>query len=221
MDRFVDWFLSISSVWAVTAVFLVPALETAIVLGLMFPGEITVFLGGVLVAQGNVPLLPVLIAAVLGPVTGDTIGYWLGRRYGEETVRRKLNKRWQRAHHWLSKKGTATIFVGRFLPFLRSVLPTAAGAMGLRQTRFLSADLPAAGIWGVASVLLGYFAARDFERALHILDHFALVLGALTIAVVVFVIWRRTRTRHSRRAAGAASRLPWAKRWMKRIFGSI
>jgi len=221
MDRFVDWFLSISSVWAVAAVFLVPALETAIVLGLMLPGEITVFLGGVLVAQGDVPLLPVLVAAVLGPITGDTLGYWLGRRYGEETVRRKLQKRWQRAHHWLSKKGAATIFAGRFLPFLRSVLPTAAGAMGLQPARFLARDLPAAGIWGVASVLLGYFAARDFERALRFLDRFALVLGALTIVVVAFLIWRRTRTRRSRRAAGPVARFPWAKRWMKRISGSI
>jgi undecaprenyl-diphosphatase len=221
MDRFVDWFLSISSVWAVAAVFLVPALETAIVLGLMLPGEITVFLGGVLAAQGDVSLLPVLIAAVVGPITGDTIGYWLGRRYGEETVRRKLSRRWQRAHDWLSKKGTTTIFVGRFLPFLRSVLPSAAGAMGLRPARFLARDLPAAGIWGVASVLLGYFAARDFERTLHFLDGFALVLGALSIAFVAFIIWRRTRTRRSRRAAGPLVRLPWAKRWMKRMSGSI
>ena len=74
MNRFVDWFLSISSVWAVAAVFLVPALETAIVLGLIFPGEVAVILGGVLAAQGRVPLLAILAAGVLGPMTGDTVG---------------------------------------------------------------------------------------------------------------------------------------------------
>src|SRR5262245_48225725 len=74
VERFVDWFLSISAVWAVVAVFLVPALETAVVLGLMFPGEVTIILGGVLAAQGDVPLLAILVAAVVGPITGDTIG---------------------------------------------------------------------------------------------------------------------------------------------------
>jgi undecaprenyl-diphosphatase len=220
MDRFVEWFLSISSIWAVAAVFLVPALETAVVLGLMLPGEITVFLGGVLAARGDVPLLAVLIAAVVGPATGDTIGYWLGRRYVEETVRRKLKKRWARAHQWLSRKGAWPTFWGRFLPFLRSVLPTAAGAMALSPTRFLSRDLPAAAMWGVASVFLGYFAARDFERALQSVHRFVLAIGGIAIIAVVLIIWRRTRSRRSPRGPSSVGGLDQAKRMMKRIFGA-
>src|ERR1700720_1848802 len=125
MERFVAWFLGISGAWAVAAVFLVPALETALVVGLMFPGEVIVILGGVLAAQGRASLWAILIAGVVGPIAGDTAGYLLGRRYGEEVVRRKLKKRWSRAHRWLTKKGGGAIFLGRFLPFLRSVLPTA------------------------------------------------------------------------------------------------
>jgi membrane protein DedA with SNARE-associated domain len=220
MNRFVEWFLSISSVWAVAAVFLVPALETAIVLGLMFPGEVTVILGGVLAAQGDVPLLAILFAGVLGPMTGDTIGYALGRRYGEEVVRRKLHKRWTRAHGWLSKRGGAAIFLGRFLPFLRSVLPTAAGAMGLRSRRFLSWDLPAAAAWGVASVLLGYFAARDFERLLRIADRFGIALGAIALAAAAWILWRRFRARRpSRRSPGPLARLRHKGHRMKSLLG--
>ena len=220
MERFVGWFLSISAIWAVAAVFLVPALETAVVLGLMLPGEVTVFLGGVLAAQGDAPLLAILIAAVVGPATGDTVGYWLGRRYGEEVVRHKLKKRWVRAHHWLSKKGAGRIFVGRFLPFLRSVLPTAAGAMALRPRRFLSWDLPAAALWGVTSVFIGYFAARDFERALLFVDRFLLVIGGIAIAVVILILWRKSRSRLPVRERASVRGLDRAKRMMKRIFGS-
>ena len=220
MNRFVHWFLSVSSVWAVAAVFLVPALETAIVLGLIFPGEVAVILGGVLAAQGEVPLLAILAAGVLGPMTGDTVGYALGRRYGEEVVKRKHHKRWTRAHRWLSQRAAGTIFLGRFLPFLRSVLPTAAGAMGLRRKRFLSWDLPAAAIWGVASVLLGYFAARDFERLLRIANRFGIALGAIALAAAAWFLWRKIRERRpSRRAPGPLARLRHRGHRMKRLLG--
>ena len=220
MERFVDWFLSISAVWAVVAVFLVPALETAVVLGLMFPGEVTIILGGVLAAQGAVPLLAVLVAAVVGPITGDTIGYALGRRYGEEVVKRKLHKRWTRAHRWLSKRAAGTIFLGRFLPFLRSVLPTAAGAMGIRSKRFLSWDLPAAATWAVASTLLGYFAARDFERLLRIANRFGVALGAIALAAAAWFFWRKIRVRGSPRSApGPFMRLLQKRNHMKKLFG--
>jgi membrane-associated protein len=208
MERFVAWFLGISGAWAVAAVFLVPALETALVLGLMFPGEVVVILGGVLAARGDAPLWAILIAGVLGPIAGDTIGYLLGRRYGEEVVRRKLKKRWSPAHRWLSKKGGGAIFLGRFLPFLRSVLPTAAGAMGITPRHYLSRDLLAAGTWGTASVLLGYFAARDFERVLRFANRFGLILLGLVLVVTAWMAWRRrTQSRHkTRRSRGILAR---------------
>ena len=205
MKRFVGWFLSISAVWAVAAVFLVPALETALVLGLMLPGEITVILGGVLAAEGGAPLWAVLAAAVAGPMTGDAIGYALGRRYGRTAVRRKIQERWGRARRWLSRGTGFTISLGRFLPFLRSVLPTTAGAMGIRPGRFLAWDLPAAAVWGVSSTLLGYFGARDFGRILDFVHRTGLVLGALVLAAAAVLLWRARRSRH-RRSAGARRR---------------
>jgi membrane-associated protein len=196
VESLVDWFLTISAVWAVAVVFLVPALETAVVLGLVLPGEVTIVLGGVLAGEGEVPLLAILIAGVVGPMTGDVIGYFLGRRYGEEIVRRKLKKKWERAHRWLSKNGGAPIFLGRFLPFLRSVLPTTAGAMALRPSRFLAWDLPAASLWGVLSALLGYFAARDFERVVRFVQRFGFALLAVALIGAGVAIWRR-RSRRS------------------------
>jgi len=195
MKSFIQWFLTISGGWAIAAVLLVPALETAVVLGAMIPGEVTVILGGVLAAQGAAPIWAILIAGVVGPMSGDTIGYFLGRRYGKTVVRRKLQKRWGPARRRLSNKSGWTIFLGRFLPFLRSILPTTAGAMAIDPRRFLSWDLPAASIWGAASVLVGYFAARDFRHVLSFLHRFALVLGGLAIAVAAWLIWRQVRRR--------------------------
>lgn len=201
MKRLAAVFLTIPPVWAVAVVFLVPALETALILGVMVPGELTVVLGGALAARGRAPLSAILAAAVLGATAGDIVGYFLGRRYGEAIVRRKLKKKWGRAHRWLSSKGRSAAFLGRFVPFLRSVLPTTAGAMAIPARRFLPWDLLAASTWAAASVLLGYFAARDFERLLRALDRITVIAAIAIAAAIVGMIWLRNRRRSHRSAA--------------------
>jgi membrane protein DedA with SNARE-associated domain len=63
-------------------VFAFPALEASAFVGFVFPGEITVILGGVAASQGLVPLWAVIVAAVLGAIIGDSVGYLIGRRWG-------------------------------------------------------------------------------------------------------------------------------------------
>ena len=198
LDRFVAFFLSISAPWAVGAVFLVPALETALVLGLVLPGEITVILGGVLAGRGQVPLPAVLAASIAGAITGDVAGYQVGRRYGQDIVRKRLGKRWTRAHAWLSKRGVRAAFLGRFLPFLRSVLPTTAGAIKVPAGAFFFGDVPAAVLWGAGSTLLGYFAGRDLDRVFELARRFSLALVALSLVTATLLILRRRLQRRAR-----------------------
>src|SRR5580765_1509919 len=105
IERAIDAFGRIPAGWALAAVFLFPALETGVVLGFILPGETAVVLGGVLAATGRVPLWAAAAAGVAGAIGGDCAGYVLGRRYGETAIRRRLGKKWDRAHAWLSKNG--------------------------------------------------------------------------------------------------------------------
>jgi membrane protein DedA with SNARE-associated domain len=82
-----DWILSLGGWFALTIVFLVPALEASAFLGFVFPGEIAVLLGGVLAYNGRAPLPAVIVAAVAGAIIGDTIGYFVGRRWGHQIIR--------------------------------------------------------------------------------------------------------------------------------------
>src|SRR3989449_9616507 len=72
---------------ALAIVFLAPALEASAFLGFVFPGEIAVLLGGVLAYNGRVSLPAVILAAVAGAIVGDTIGYFVGRRWGHQIIR--------------------------------------------------------------------------------------------------------------------------------------
>ena len=211
MRKAIALFFQIPAGWAVAAVFLVPALETGVVFGFLMPGEVTVILGGVLASRRSVPLSAVLVASVLGPLAGDTVGYLLGRRYGEEIVRRRLKKRFERAHRWLSKRAVGAIFIGRFVPFVRTVLPMTSGAVRVSPGRFFPWDFAAATLWGIGSSLLGYFAARDVEHAMRLGKQLTIVLGVLAAAGAAAYFWRkRAKKRGKRPPRGSPRRSPHA-----------
>jgi membrane-associated protein len=203
LRRLIEAFFQIPTPLAVALVFGVASLETALFIGFFLPGETAVLLGGVLAARGHVSLAWIIPASIAAPIAGDVTGYFLGRRYGEDFVRRRLKRKWQRAHAWLSKKAGWTIFVGRFIPFLRTVLPATAGAMRYPTLRFLAWDLCAGAVWGVGTALLGYVGAREYKTILAWLGRAGYAVAAvLILAAGLFLLGRLRR----RRGAGTRGR---------------
>jgi membrane-associated protein len=198
LDRFVSLFLSIPGPWAVGAVFLLAAAETALFVGFVIPGELAVILGGVLASRAHVPLAGVIAASVAGPILGDSIGYFIGRRYGESVSHRRVKKRWARAQSWIKTRGAPAVFFGRFVAFLRSFIPAAAGVARMPYRRFLPWNAAAGILWGTGSALLGYFAGENFDAVGHASGWFALALLAVAIAVFAAI---RILGRGSRRRA--------------------
>src|SRR5262245_56141118 len=143
---------------------LLPLLESATLIGFFIPGEAALILGGVLARTGYVPLELLLPLGAAGAIIGDSIGYWVGKRYGRRMLGTRLGRwigarRWAAAEEHLRRRGFAAIAIGRFGPFVRSMVPGAAGVAGMPYGRFLVANVIGGGLWAVASVMVGYLAA--------------------------------------------------------------
>lgn len=196
LERLLHAFLSIPAFWVVAAVFLLSAGETALFLGFIIPGELTVILGGVLAARAHVPLPAILAASILGPILGDSIGYYLGRRYGESVSHRHRRKRWASAQRWVRTKGAPAVFLGRFVAFLRSFIPPAAGASKMPYKKFFPWNAAAGILWGTGSALLGYFAGENLAALANAMGWLGLTL--LGAAIVVFTAIRFLAPRRRR-----------------------
>src|SRR6059058_4707312 len=80
--------------WSVyLVVFLLPFLEASILLGFVFPGETALIFGGVLAKHNNASLTVVLALAIGGAITGDAVGYAVGRRYGQGLQNSRLGRK--------------------------------------------------------------------------------------------------------------------------------
>lgn len=199
LNRLLEIFRSIPAPLVIVAALLLPAAETALLIGLLIPGELVVVAAGICAASGGVSLTAVMAAAVVGAIAGDSIGFFMGRRLRTTISRRLSAKRWNRAQEWLKRRGRPAIFLARFTPFLRSVMPPTAGAAKINYRVFLLWSVPAGILWGAGSALLGYYAARHSVALLHWAATIA--LGLLVAFLVVTWVSRRKR-RAGRRASG-------------------
>jgi len=69
----------------------------------------------------------------------------------------------------LARRGGRAVFLGRFVAFLRAVMPFLAGTSHMRYWRFLAYNAAGGLVWGIGCVLLDYLAGNSYaaiERTL-------------------------------------------------------
>ncbi|MEU6077034.1 DedA family protein [Micromonospora sp. NPDC047074] len=203
MDRLVAVITGLPPVLVLTLVFLLPALESSTLLGLVIPGETAILVGGLLAHAGRLPLWAVVVAGAVGACLGDQVGYTLGRRYGQRVLARApgpLHRHADigRARRLVARRGAWAVVAGRWIAVLRVLVPMVAGAGGMPWPPFLRANLAGGLVWATAVALLGYLGSASYrylERELGIGEWVLLVAIA---AVVALRVWRRQRIRAGR-----------------------
>jgi len=93
-----------------------------------------------------------MAVAAAGAIVGDSIGYEIGRHFGNALQASRLGRkvgaeRWQRAETYLEAKGGRAIFAGRFVGVLRALVPAVAGATRMPYRRFL--------VWNALGAIMG------------------------------------------------------------------
>jgi membrane protein DedA with SNARE-associated domain len=186
--------------WAAAAVvFALPMLEASTLLGLIIPGEVALIVGGVLANFGRLPLWAALTAGISGAVIGDSIGYAIGRHYGDRIRRSRLGRiigpeRWRRADRHLKKRGVFDVLVARIPPVLRTLVPGAAGMAKMPYGKFLAANVAGGVVWGTISILIGLLAGREW-RVVEKAERWIGLAGLAGLMGLVVYFWIQRRRR--------------------------
>jgi membrane-associated protein len=187
--------------------------ETAVFLGFVLPGETAAVIGGVLASRGHLSLPALAAVVVAAAVIGPVVGYEIGRRMGDRLFAASSPGRiaggLQRATSVLRARGGLAVFLGRFVVFLRAVMPAAAGAARVPYRTFLFYNVVGGLIWGVGYCLLGYAAGSAYS-AIESRVGAGLAIAVAAIVVAGLAVWavRRHRTAASR--AEPAGEVPTA-----------
>jgi membrane protein DedA with SNARE-associated domain/membrane-associated phospholipid phosphatase len=207
-----DQILSLPAWLVVGLVFLLPALEASAFLGFLFPGEIVVILGGVVAYQGRVSLAAVIVAAVLGAIIGDSVGYFIGKRWGDRLlkgtighlpiIRNHIDEHLKSARAYVRRRKGRAVFFGRFTAALRVLVPGLAGMSDVPYSSFVAYNVAGGVLWGAGFAALGYVAGASYKHVARIAGRVGLLLLALVVAgLVVSRLLRHVRMNSARLVA--------------------
>jgi membrane protein DedA with SNARE-associated domain/membrane-associated phospholipid phosphatase len=183
--------------WGYLIIFLGAALECSAFLGLAVPGESLVLVGGFFAGSGQLDVGDLIIVVAIGAILGDSIGYELGRHCGRSWLLRY--GRWfrlrqshlDRVDDFFRRHGGKTIFMGRFIGFLRVLAPFVAGSSRMPYGRFLFYNATGAFLWSTAFVLIGYFVGASWDIVGKWIGRASAILGGALLVVLGMVwLWR-------------------------------
>lgn len=201
MSAFFDAIASLPPWLVLVLVLVLPAVEAALFVGLIVPGETAVLIGGVVAHSGGLPLWAVVVAAITGAAVGDQVGFHVGRRYGQSLLDRlpqRMRKHGdvERALALIRRRGAMAVLMGRWAAALRALVPGLAGMSGMSQRSFTVANLAGGALWATAVAVAGYLAGASYrvlERRLGLGSE--VVMAVVVIVVLVAVIRARRRAR--------------------------
>lgn len=206
MSGLVDRILGLPGWLVLVVAGLVVLTEDALFVGFVVPGETVALLAGAAAKIGDASLTGVLVVVIVAAVVGDSIGYEVGRHFGDRvlglSILEKRRRRLDEAKDFLARRGGSAVFLGRWVAFLRAVMPALAGTARMPYGKFLAFNAVGGIAWGATVVLLGYLAGASYARVEKSFgrDAALVVLGLVVIAVVV---WRIRKKRAENRAEGS------------------
>jgi undecaprenyl-diphosphatase len=155
--------------WGYWIAFFAALLETTIGVGLFLPGSTIILFLGALSARGYLDTGDLIWFAVLGAILGDNINYYLGRRYGAGWIEKGFwflkSNHIEKARNFMDVHGAKSVFLGRFIPSVKEVVPFIAGSVKMNRRIFMFWNVLGAVGWGFEWVLAGYIFAQSLNLA--------------------------------------------------------
>lgn len=167
------------------------------------PSEVILPFAGFTAQQGKLSLTGVIVAGTIGTMVASSAIYYLGRLVSQDSLDRWIAKHgrkigvtsgdWDKAQAWFDRNGYRSVFLGRFLPGIRSVVSLPAGVRRLGFTRFFLLSAIGATIWNAGLAIAGFALGDQFtqvENVVGLLTTVVLILLGALIGWFAYRAWR-------------------------------
>ena len=173
--------------WGYLGLFFVVFAESGLFFGFFFPGDSLLFTAGFLASQGFLNIWVLVPLMVIGAISGDSVGYFMGNKFGDWLMKKRDSLFFKRrylleAQQFYEKHGGKTIMLARFVPAVRTFAPIVAGMAKMEYRKFISYNVWGGLVWGVGMTCLGFFLGSIIPNA----DKYLLpIVGAIIVLSVL------------------------------------
>lgn len=180
------------------------------------PSELILPLAGFTASRGSFDLVTVILATTAGSLAGALLLYWLGAGVGAERLSRWADRiplmsadDVVTAMAWFHRFGPIAVFIGRFIPIVRSLISIPAGVDRMRLWLFVLLTTVGSGLWNTLFVVLGFVLGENWTVVEDIASRYSRgVLIAAIVVVAALIVWRVVRVVQRERAKRALDAEP-------------
>ena len=158
-------------------------------MGLPVPGETTLVTAAIYAGTTHrLSITFIVVAAIVGAIAGDNIGYAIGRRFGYRLLLRygprlRMNvPRIKLGQFLFDRHGGKVVFFGRFIAVLRTLAAVLAGANVMPWRRFLFFNVAGGIVWSAGYGIAAYVLGEQIERVRGPLAVVGLIAGGIAAA---------------------------------------
>jgi membrane protein DedA with SNARE-associated domain len=170
------------------------------ILGLPIPDDTLMAYAGFLVFKGKMNYLYTIMVAFMGTSCGITIGYGLGKAFGNPFIKRYASKMRvtpddiQDAESFYNRYGKFALFIGFFIPGVRHLTAIFAGASLMPYRTFALFAYTGGFLWTITLVSLGYFLGEKWHHVYMYSHRFIIPLVILSIIVLsIGIYWKNVK----------------------------
>ncbi len=187
-----DWLFQQYGTTIYLILFLVIFIETGFVVMPFLPGDSLLFTAGLFAKTGHLDFSTLLMLLYFAAVLGDNCNYWVGRKIGLGVLSWKIKNRKLVKQEYLDqtelffkKNGVKAIIMARFVPFVRTFAPFAAGVGKMKYRIFFMYDLIGGFLWVFGLCSAGYLLGEVEWIRKHI-DLVCLGIIGLSVLPIMF-----------------------------------
>ena len=179
--------------------------ECGLLIGFFLPGDSLLFPLGLFIASGAVrtPLwlacLVMSVCAIVGNVVGYYIGYLIGPKLFNKPDSRLFRREYvDRTHAFFERYGGRALFLGRFVPIIRTFITAVAGVGRMDRGRYFGVSVLGGVVWASGVLVAGYF----LGKITFVKNNIDLILVLIVVVSLIPVVIEWARQRSANRLRG-------------------
>lgn len=197
-----EWIFANYNTAIYVVLFLVIFIETGLVAMPFLPGDSLLFTAGLFARSGMLNMSYLMILLFIAAVLGDNCNYWVGRKIGIKVFNLKIKNKQLVKQEYLVKTeeffvkyGVKAIIMARFVPFVRTFAPFAAGVGKMDYKKYVLYDIFGGALW-IGSLTTAGYLLGEVEIIRKRIDLVCIGIILISVAPIILSYFKhRTKTK--------------------------